>query len=225
MPLGAQTYQAVIADLLKQKQGLRDVIRPNDYGNGRSTRSGFRTCVHRESAYTSPEMTQAHQHLLRRIQASQSEMQRVAADDFTSDGLDDLRCVIRLTVEFAAYLDDPDLNTVENDRRVQEIKTKAPDGDISAISTVVYRGRSRYQIESIFSGIDSYASLTHHYHVLRGATPSAITGDEKISVGILKDQFREHFIDFETETDFLTKCRLLLDLFKLQIIFAGMLYD
>jgi hypothetical protein len=46
-----------------------------------------------------------------------------------------------------------------------------------------------------------------------------------ISTMSLKKQFLSWFHEFEIETSFEKKCRLLLDLFKLQIVFAGVLYD
>ena len=39
------------------------------------------------------------------------------------------------------------------------------------------------------------------------------------------EEFRSMFKKFELEENFEEKCRLLLDLFKLQIVFAGMSYD
>ncbi len=41
----------------------------------------------------------------------------------------------------------------------------------------------------------------------------------------LKDQFLNKFQEFETEIDFVKRLRLLLDLFKMQIVFAGVFYE
>ena len=39
------------------------------------------------------------------------------------------------------------------------------------------------------------------------------------------EKFKSTFQTFELEENFEEKCRLLLDLFKLQIVFAGISYD
>jgi len=41
----------------------------------------------------------------------------------------------------------------------------------------------------------------------------------------LRDRFLSLYREFVAETKFENKCRLLLDLFKLQIVFAGAFYD
>jgi hypothetical protein len=104
------------------------------------------------------------------------------------------------------------------------LKANFPNMESSTITESLDKNRRRYVIESIFSGIDSFASITHSYHCFTGHTASKV-GGATISLETLQQQFVSMFNEFNTETKFQNKCRLLLDLFKLQIIFAGMIYD
>ena len=134
-----------------------------------------------------------------RIRTIQASMVESARSCFGESELDDLRCVIRLTVEFYDYLQ-------------------------SASMDPLNKFDLRYNCESVFSGIDEFNSLTHAYSVLVGTTNSRVEWG-LISVLSLKEQFLSWFREFEIATKFENKCRLLLDLFKLQIVFAGMLYE
>jgi hypothetical protein len=81
-----------------------------------------------------------------------------------------------------------------------------------------------YSVESIFSGIDSFARVTRAYKVGVGALNSEVRWGS-FAAQALKDEFDVLFQRFEVENTFEKKCRLLLDLFKIQIVFAGMIYD
>ncbi len=140
--------------------------------------------------------------LVRKVQSS---MVADASSTFSESELDNLRVVIRLTIEFFDFIESADIDSFNAyDRRIAF--------DLS------------YSIESIFSGIDSYGSLTNSYQVLVDATRSKVNW-ENISISSLKEQFITKYHNFMEETNFENKCRLLLDLFKIQIVFAGMLYD
>jgi hypothetical protein len=82
-----------------------------------------------------------------------------------------------------------------------------------------------YECESIRSGIDSFCSLNSTYRILVGATNSRIEWGMIFSRESFNKQYVSMFKEFIEETNFEFKCRLLLDLFKLQIIFAGVSYD
>ncbi len=129
------------------------------------------------------------------IQASMVE----GASHFLDSQLDALRCVIRLTVEFFQCLQRVDIDSV-NDHSLQ------------------------YWGESIFSGIDSFTSLSQAYRMTMGATRSTLP-QRVTSRAALKEEFTAMYREFAGETNFEKRCRLLLDLFKLQIIFVGMTYD
>jgi len=66
--------------------------------------------------------------------------------------------------------------------------------------------------------------VTHAYKVLVNAKESKIEWG-RLSIPLLEEQFAPMFAEFEQEANFENRCRLLLDLFKLQIVFAGMSYD
>jgi hypothetical protein len=134
----------------------------------------------------------------RRVCAIQATMAESATSCFVEGELDDLRCLIRLTVEFFYYLRfgmDP-----------------------------LDRDRLNYTCESIFSGIDSFCCLCAAYGVLRDTVNSEVKWED-ISLLSLKEKFISLFDRFDAEACFEKKCRLLLDLFKLQIVFAGLWYD
>ena len=115
---------------------------------------------------------------------------------FSEAELGDLKVAISLTVEFHAYL------------------------QISC----THRLCLEYACESIFSGIERYSGLTHAYKVLVEATESQIQWSD-LGSGLVKEKFMSMFDTFESEEHFEQKCRLLLDLFKVQIVFAGISYD
>jgi hypothetical protein len=129
------------------------------------------------------------------IQASMLEQ----ASHFLDSELDDLRCVIRLTVEFFHSLQRVDIDSV-NDFSLE------------------------YWGGSVFSGIGSFTSLSQAYRSTKGATRSTLP-QRVTSRAALKEEFTAMYREFAGETNFEKRCRLLLDLFKLQIIFVGMTYD
>jgi hypothetical protein len=131
---------------------------------------------------------------VQRIQDSMAESSRGRFD--VSRELDDLKVVVRLTVEFRSYLQ----------------------------LSCTHRFCLEYVCDSIRSGVDSYCNLTHAYKVLVGATESKIKWSS-ISIPLLKEQFVSMFSEFERETNFENKCRLLLDLFKVQMVVAAVSYD
>jgi hypothetical protein len=134
-----------------------------------------------------------------RIQEIQTRMMESARSCFPESALGDLHYLIRRTGEFFHY--------------VQTVG-KNPQNEFDR----------RYTMESVFSGVDSFCVVSASYRVLVGATRSAIDW-EKISVPLFNEQFISKFNDFLTESSFEKQCRLLLDLFKFQIILASMSYD
>ncbi len=131
-----------------------------------------------------------------RVETIQVSMAGSSEGHFSASELDHLRTVIRLTVEFHYYLQ----------------------------LACTHRFCMMYASESIFSGVDSYCSITRAYKMFVGARESRVEWST-IAVMSLKRQFASVFDEFDRETNFEDKCRLLLDLFKLQIVFAGVSYD
>jgi hypothetical protein len=84
---------------------------------------------------------------------------------------------------------------------------------------------NNYVSESVFSGIDSFALLLHAYKVLKGAEVHSHLVWKASSAPALKREFQFRYSKFIAEQTFEKRCRLLLDLFKLQIVLAAMTYD
>jgi hypothetical protein len=117
---------------------------------------------------------------------------------FSENDIANLKAVIRLVVKFKEYLEE-----------TLSIETSKYDIE--------------YLIGSIFSGVDIFVLVEHSYRSLIGATESVqrwLTPDF--------ESFRERYLlkyaDFASETVFEPKCRMLFDLFKMQIVFAGVYY-
>jgi hypothetical protein len=126
-------------------------------------------------------------------------MEEAAKPAFTDS---DLRCVhsiVRLTVDFYNYLETVDV-------------TSPNKGDI------------RFACESILSGIDSFTVVNNSYRILVGSKSSALRLETAL-FHFLRERFISIYQEFLSEAVFENKCRLLLDLFKLQIVFVGMQYD
>jgi len=122
-------------------------------------------------------------------------MAKSAEGSFLESELEDLRAVIRLTVELHEYFQ----------------------------LACTHPFCLTYVSESVFSGIDSYCNVTQAYNVLVGAKESQIEW-AAVSISGLKGHFALMFEAFDKENVFESKCRLLLDLFKLMIVFAGITY-
>lgn len=132
---------------------------------------------------------------VRAIQLSMDESARPAFDD---KHIQHLHILVRLTVQFYDYLN-------------------------SALSEDPCRDMN-YVIDSIFFNVESFRVVMHTYGVLVGWTTSTIDW-HAISLRSLRDEFVSVYHAFVRQTNFESKCRLLLDLVKIQIVFAGAFYD
>jgi hypothetical protein len=150
--------------------------------------------------------------LMQTIQASMVESSRPC---FEEPGQEHLCYLIKLTMEFNDYLQ----HGIPELRDLMEHNQHRFDGDLLSFPE---SNELQYSIESIFSGIEAFCSVNAAYNVLIEATDSEIE-QSIISVPWLKKKFTSTFRDFVAEPEFKRKCRLLLDLFKMQIIFAGIL--
>lgn len=137
-------------------------------------------------------MTQA---IIEEVRA-QASMVEPAEPWFLDSDLDRMRVLIRLTIEFFHFLQGADLAAAVDDKL-------------------------RYVCDSVFSGIDSFSLLSFSYRGLRGARSSTLAWDGA-STDSIKREFVLMYQEFFRDYGFEQRCRLLLDLFKLQIVFAGM---
>jgi hypothetical protein len=138
--------------------------------------------------------------LVRSIQSSMEESARPGFDD---KDIQNLGILIRVTVEFNNYL------------RSVPPWPQFPDDPFHDMT---------YMIDKILFNVDSFRIVLHSYGILVGSTKSRIDWNA-VGVQSLKDRFLSLYPEFVAETKFENKCRLLLDLFKLQIVFAGAFYD
>ena len=135
---------------------------------------------------------------------------------FEEKQLSHLRTLIRLTIEFYDYLNpgNPEASEFAGSILIHNVP----------VGLHPERFELEYSIESILSGIESFCIVNAGYKVLVGAMLTTIAWNQ-VSALTLKDQFIAMFDEFVAEKAFERKCRLLLDLFKLQIVYAGMFYD
>jgi hypothetical protein len=132
------------------------------------------------------------------VRAIQTSMVEAGISCFSESQLDHLRTLVRLTVEFYYYLQGED---------------PAPGVE----------DKLRYVCESVFSGVDSFDLVSAEYRWWPDAQATTI-GSSVASIESLKGDFLSLYRRFSAETNFESRCRLLLDLFKLQIVFAGLSY-
>jgi hypothetical protein len=125
-------------------------------------------------------------------------MMASSAVHFLDGELEAMRVVIRLTVEFRDFI-----------RR--------------AGNCVADAGTLQYVGESVFSGLDSFLLLSGASRTTEGAEASKLRRDIA-TVAAVKEEFVSMYAAFLDETGFGARLGLLLDLFKLQIVFAGLTY-
>jgi hypothetical protein len=161
--------------------------------------------------------------VFKRVKELQASMVESAKSCFDESELGHLRCLIRLAVEFHDYLEN---GSVEIATGVLHGPLAKYVPDAQSASTDPF---NKYDLEfacgSIRSGVDSFCILSRGYRMLNGATKSMVEWGMTSSRESFKTQFVSMFNKFTEEVKFENKCRLLLDLFKLQIVFAGISYD
>jgi hypothetical protein len=161
--------------------------------------------------------------VINRVKQIQTSMAESAQSRLDESALRHLRVVIRLTVEFHDYLENGSV----------EIATSVLHGPLAKYVTDAQNASTdpfnkydlQFACKSIRSGVDSFCNLSASYRVLAGAVDSRVEWGMISSRESFKTQFVAMFNNFAEEVNFESKCRLLLDLFKLQIVFAGISYD
>jgi hypothetical protein len=143
------------------------------------------------------------------IIALQNAMVAEAESTFLTTELDDIRCLIRLSTEFAQYLHHLETG--------QQWGPEWPSGSDSS------QLAAEYLADSVFAGITSFQSVAQAYRLLVGAHPTTLTFDESLNMNI-RHEYLARYKQLLIETNFERRCRLLLDLFKLQILCAGLIY-
>jgi len=156
--------------------------------------------------------------IVQRVKELQSTMAEPAAEHLIESRIGHLRLLVKLTVEFEDYLTH---GSVEVSARLVRGRLAEHIDDAETVSQDPW---NRYDLEfvcnSIMSGVDSFCSLNIGYGILDNATGSTVSWGALSSRESLKERFLFMFEEFVKEGDFERRCRLLLDLFKLQMIFA-----
>jgi hypothetical protein len=138
---------------------------------------------------------------VRTIVASVEEVGRAVLDD--EGEMEKLRTLIRVTVEFRGYL----LSTPP--------WPHFPDNPFDNMT---------YMLDKIIWHGDWFHDMVCVYGILVGATRTKLDWST-ITAQTLKDRFLSLYDEFVAQRNFQKKLRLLLDLYKLQIVYAGMFYD
>lgn len=121
------------------------------------------------------------------------------ASHFSKSELEALRAIIALTVEFLYYLKRTDMDSLD------------PLG-VEWVS------------ESTISGLEFFFAVCQIYRITHDRVGSRLPRSVP-SLTALKDEFITRYQAFLEEANFEKKCGMLLDLYKLQIVFAGLTYD
>jgi hypothetical protein len=158
---------------------------------------------------------------VKEIQASMVEPAKLSFDD---SELGPLRAVIRLTVEFNDYLEHGSVNIARGIGQLPYVGLTSEEfqKDLQGASTDPFNKYDLgYTCQSILPAVDSFCTLNSAYSKLDDAVSSKIEWHMISSRELFKATFVSMFKKFTEEGNFESKCRLLLDLFKLQIVFAG----
>ncbi len=164
-------------------------------------------------------VTRMNNDVTTRVKEIQTSMVAAAESCFDESELDHLRGTIRLTVEFHDYLEHGSV-------KVAQGLKDGPHADYfkdlqSASADPFNKYDLQWVCDSIRAGVDSFCALNAGYRILNGATDSNLKWSMISSKETFKSEFLLMFNQFTEEADFEGKCRLLLDLFKLQMIFAA----
>ena len=124
--------------------------------------------------------------------------------DFNEEEIENLGILIRLSVQFYNFLTS---------------RGRWPEFPEDPFHNMTYA------VDSIIWNVDSFRYLIHHsYGIMDGRTKTTVDWNT-VTASSIKDQYLSMYQNFIDETDFLKKFRLLLDLYKFQLVFAGLFYD
>jgi len=130
------------------------------------------------------------------IKDLQAQMETSAQSCFVQSEIDHLNSIIRLIAESAAL---PSYDQISDHDK-------------------------RYAGDSIFSGMDSFCIVNSAYSILAGAEKSKLRWQE-LPYDRLENSFQDLYRRFLDQEDFMVRCRMMLDLFKIQILIATLNYD
>lgn len=141
---------------------------------------------------------------IRSIVASTEEAGQAILDEaFDQNDREKLRTLIRVTVEFNDYL------------RSIPPWPHFPDDAFHNMT---------YMVDKILIHVDWFRDMIHLYGILVGSAGSTVNWNNG-TAGSIEKEFLKLYDELLAQRDFLKRFRLLLDLYKLQIVYAGMFYD
>jgi hypothetical protein len=141
-----------------------------------------------------------------RVRVIVGSVEEAARDAFLHDeeDMEKLRTLIRVTVEFRHFL----LSIPP--------WPHFPEDPFHNMS---------YMLDKILFHVDWFRDMVHLYGIVADPKRRTTIDWDTITGGSLRDRFLALYDRFLNEADFQNKFRLLLDLFTLQIVYAGMFYD
>lgn len=142
--------------------------------------------------------------LVEQMRALQDSMVETGREHLPETDLERVRGLIRLTVEFHYHLQRRNIYSAEEPMDPSDQK------------------EVNYRCDSILGGIESFWYLSSSYHSM---STSKMTAWDQTSIAALKERFASIYERFCVGSNFEERCGLLLDMFKLQIIFVGLLYE
>lgn len=161
--------------------------------------------------------------VIRRVKEIQASMVESAQSSFDESELGHLRGLIRLAVEFHDYLEHGSVDMAT--RLLNGPFAKYVKDAQSASVDPFNKYDLEYTCGSIRSGVPSFCVLSNTCRQMDSVPASSVDWGIISSRESYEKQFISIFDKFTEEANFESKCRLLLDLFKLQIIFAGISYS
>ncbi|MEQ1886859.1 MAG: hypothetical protein ABL967_17490 [Bryobacteraceae bacterium] len=128
------------------------------------------------------------------VKSIQTSVLTGAPDWLEPSTLGHVRCLIRLSVEFSYFLADFD---------------SAGNEDFD------------YLAGSVFAGTESFQLVAMLVSVMGCETPNPLVG-KQVSAKQMKDIFLRAYRELADSESFKNRCQLLLDLFRMQVVFVGL---
>jgi len=134
-----------------------------------------------------------------------------------------------LTVEFHHFLNGEDIVPKIDDARAralahvrEAVLSEFPELTAENLALTA-DDRLRYVYDSIFFGLESFVRLHYTYSKMPSPRATTLAAGAK-SPESIREEFASRYLVFSSAADFEFRFRLLLDLFRLQIVFAGLSY-
>jgi len=147
-------------------------------------------------------------------------MEAEARSTFSQPQLDSLRVLVRITFEFSRYLEFPKISDLKDylpkEPSLRKFYLEQPH--------LFDDFELKYAINTILNAVEFFLRVDHAYSALANSIESSVDWDE-ISRANLEKNFIVKFSEFQAESVFERKCRILLDLFRLQLVFAAFYSD